>query len=372
MNEAVLETVKTEAPSFAPLSLAAFQKVRAFMGVRMEAPQYLTVRLREGRLFLFRWNFHGFAELSFPFPGEAPREAGLDPEALRGLLERLPAPPALGFEGKDLVLRLGRFRARLYGDEPHAEEELPPFSAQVLTSELKRALALVPPHGGKPSDLNLVFVPYRGGFAVVATSGYTLGAYLFPETGALPLTVLEGAQVRLLSAFLEVAPQVVRLGKGDGVLALSGAQGPFAFAAGTWLPKGLSGYREEPGYVPQAVNRYLVEAKRPYRSVVKARDLAKAVKGKEESLLLLRAASGVLEVVPAKGGAGARVPAIFPKAWEGQVKAWGKNLALALKGFSERVTLALDEERKTLALFPAEEREGRGLVTVVGLVEKET
>jgi hypothetical protein len=372
MNEAVLETVKTEAPSLAPLSLAAFEKVRAFMGVRMEAPQYLTVRWREGRLFLFRWNFHGFAQLSFPFPGEAPWEAGLDPEAFGGLVERLPAPPALGFEGKDLVLQLGRFRARLYGEEPYTEEKLPSFSAQVLTSELKRALAAVPPHGGKPSNLNLVFVPYRNGFAVAATSGYTLGAYLFPEAGALPLSVLGSARVRFLSAFLEVAPQVVRLGSDDGVFALSGTQGPFAFAAGTWLSKGPGGYQADPGYTPQAVNRYLVEAKRPYRAVVKARDLAKAVKGKEDSLLSLRAASGVLEVVPAKGGAGGRVPAIFPKAWEGQVKAWGKNLALALKGFSERVTLALDEERKTLALFSAEEREERGLVTVVGLVEKET
>jgi hypothetical protein len=36
------------------------------------------------------------------------------------------------------------------------------------------------------------------------------------------------------------------------------------------------------------------------------------------------------------------------------------------------VALALDEERKTLALSSAEEREGRGLVTVVGLVERET
>jgi hypothetical protein len=370
MNEAVLENAKAEAPSLAPLSHAAFEKVRTFMGVRMEAPQHLTVRWREGRLFLFRWNFHGFAELSFPFPGETPWEAGLDPEAFGGLVERLPAPPALGFEGKDLVLRLGRFRARLYGEEPHGEEELPPFSAQVLTSELKRALAAVPPHGGKPSDLRLVLTPYKSGFAVAAMNGYTLGAHLFPEAGALPLTVLESAQVRLLSAFLEVAPQAARLGKGDGVLALSGAQGPFAFAAGTWLPEGLSGYRENPGYVPQAVERYLVEAKRPYRAVVKAQDLAKAVKGKE-TLLSLRAASGVLEVVSAEGEVEARVPAVFPKAWEGQVRARAERLALALKGFSGRVTLALDEERKTLALFSAEEREGRGLVTVVGLVEKE-
>jgi hypothetical protein len=369
MNEAVLETVKTEAPSFAFLSHAAFEKVRAFMGARMEAPQYLTVRWREGRLALFRWNFHGFAQLSFPFPGETPWESGLDPEAFGGLLERLPAPPALGFEGKDLVLRLGRFRARLYGEEPHAEEDLPPFSAQVLTSELKRALTAVPPHGGKPSDLRLVFTPHKGGFAVAAMDGYTLGAYLFPEAGALPLTVLSGAQGRFLSAFLEVAPQVARLGKGDGVFALSGTQGPFAFAAGTWLPKGLSGYREDPGYVPQAVERYLVEARRPYRAVVKTQDLAKAVKGKE-GLLSLQAASGTLEVVSAEGKE-VRVPAIFPKAWEGQVKARAEHLALALKGFSGRVALALDEERKTLALFSAEEREGRGLITVVGIVEKE-
>jgi hypothetical protein len=369
MNEAVLENAKAEVSSLAPLSHAAFEKVRAFMDARMEAPQYLTVRWREGRLFLFRWNFHGFAELSFPFPGEAPWEAGLDPEAFGGLLERLPAPPDLGFEGKDLVLRLGRFRARLYGEEPHPEEELPPFSAQVLASELKRALTAVPPHGGKPSDLRLVFAPYKGGFAVAAMDGYTLGAYLFPEAGALPLTVLESAQVRFLSAFLEVAPQVARLGKGDGVFALSGTQGPFAFAAGTWLPKGLSGYREDPGYVPQAVERYLVEARRPYRAVVKAQDLAKAVKGKE-GLLSLQAASGVLEVVSAEGKE-VRVPAIFPKAWEGQVRVRAERLALALKGFSRRVTLALDEERKTLALFSAEEREGRGLVTVVGVVEKE-
>jgi len=370
MNEAVLENAKAEVPSLAPLSHAAFEKVRAFMGVRMETPQYLTVRWREGRLFLFRWNFHGFAELSFPFPGETPWETGLDPKAFGGLLERLPAPPDLGFEGKDLVLRLGRFRARLYGEEPHAEEELPPFSAQVLGSELKRALTAVPPHGGKPSDLRLVFTPHKGGFAVAAMDGYTLGACLFPEAGALPLTVLESAQVRFLSAFLGVAPQALRLGRGDGVFALSGTQGPFAFAAGTWLPKGLSGYREDPGYVPQAVERYLVEARRPYRAVVKAQDLAKAVKGKE-GLLSLQAASGVLEVVSAEGKE-VRVPAVFPKAWEGQVKARAERLALALKGFSGRVTLALDEERKTLAFSSAEEREGRGLVTVVGLVERET
>jgi len=369
MNEAVLENAKAEAPSLAPLSHAAFEKIRAFMGARMGAPQYLTVRWRGGRLFLFRWNFHGFAELSFPFPGEAPWEAGLDPEAFRGLLERLPTPPALGFEGKDLVLRLGRFRARLYGEEPRGEEELPPFSAQVLASEFRRALAAVPPHGGKPSDLRLVFTPYRGGFAVAAMDGYTLGAYLFPEAGPLPLTVLEGTQVRFFSAFLEVAPQAIRLGRGDGVFALSGTQPPFTFTAGTWLPKGLSGYREEPGYVPQAVNRYLVEAKRPYRAVVKAQDLAKAVKGRE-GLLSLQAASGGLEVVSAEGKE-VRVPAIFPKAWEGRVKVQAKHLALALKGFSGRVTLALDEERKTLALFSAEEREGRGLVTVVAAVEEE-
>jgi len=371
MNEAVLENVKTEAPFLASLSHAAFQKVRAFMDVRVGAPQYLTVRWREGRLFLFRWNFHGFAELSFPFPGEVPWEAGLDPEAFGGLLERLPTPPALGFEGKDLVLvlRLGRFRARLYGREPHGEEKLPPFSAQVLRSELKRALAAVPPHGGKPSDLRLVFTPYKGGFAVAAMDGYTLGAYLLPESGALPLTVLSSAQARFLSAFLEVAPEVAHLGRGDGVFALSGTQGPFAFTAGTWLPKGLGGYREEPGYVPQAVNRYLVEAKRPYRAVVKAQDLAKAVKEKE-GLLSLQAASGVLEVVSAKGKE-VRVPAVFPKAWEGEVRVRGERLALALKGFSGRVTLALDEERKTLALFSAEEREGRGLVTVVALAKEE-
>ncbi len=369
MNEAVLEDAKAEIPSLAPLSHAAFQKARAFMGVRMEAPQYLTVRWREGRLFLFRWNFHGFAELSFPFPGEAPWEAGLDPEAFRGLLERLPAPPALGFEGKDLVLRLGRFRARLYGEEPRPEEELPPFSAQVLRSELKRALAAVPPHGGKPSGLRLVLTPHEGGFAMAAMDGYTLGAYLFPGAGNLPLTVLEGAQVRLLSAFLEVAPEVARLGRGDGVFALSGTQGPFAFAAGTWLPKGISGYREEPGYVPQAVERYLVEARRPYRAVVKAQDLAKAVKGKE-GLLSLRAASGGLEVVSAEGKE-ARVPAVFPKAWEGEVRVRAEKLARALKGFSGRVALALDEEGKTLALFSAEEREGRGLVTVVALAKEE-
>jgi hypothetical protein len=370
MNGAVLETAKVEAPSLAPLSFEALQKVRTFMGMRMEAPQYLTVRLRGSQLSLFRWNFHGFARLSFPFPGEGPWEAGLDPEAFGGLMERLPTPPALGFEGKDLVLRLGRFRARLYGEEPRAEGELPPFSAQVLVPELKRALAAVPPHGGKPSELRLVFTPHKNGFAVAAMDGYTLGAYLFPEAGALPLTVLESAQVRFLSAFLEVAPQALRLGRGDGVFALSGVQGPFAFAAGTWLPKGLSGYREEPGYVPQAVERYLVEARRPYRAVVKAQDLAKAVRGKE-GLLFLQAASGVLEVVSAEGKE-VRVPAVFPKAWEGQVKTRAERLALALKGFSGRVALALDEERKTLALSSAEEREGRGLVTVVGLVERET
>ncbi len=368
MNEVVLETAKTEASSLAPLSHAAFQKARAFMDVRMEAPQYLTVRWREGRLSLFRWNFHGFAELSFPFPGETPWEAGLDPEAFGGLLEKLPAPPALGFEGKDLVLRLGRFRARLYGEEPHPEENLPPFSAQVLASELKRAFTAVPPHGGKPSDLRLVFVPHKGGFAVAAMDGYTLGAYLFPEAGALPLTVLERAQVRFLSAFLEVAPEVARLGRSDGVFALSGTQGPFAFAAGTWLPEGLGGYREEPGYVPQAVERYLVAARRPYRAVVKAQDLAKAVRGKE-GLLSLQAASGVLEVVSGEGKE-VHVPAIFPKAWEGEVRVRAERLALALKGFSGRVALALDEERKTLALFSAEEREGRGLVTVAALAEE--
>ena len=370
MNEAALESAKTEVPSLAPLSHAAFEKVRTFMDVRMEAPQYLTVRFREGRLVLFRWNFHGFARLSFPFPGEGPWEAGLDPEAFGGLVERLPAPPALGFEGKDLVLRLGRFRARLYGEEPHAEEALPLFSAQVLTSELKRALAAVPPHGGKPSDLHLVFAPHEDGLAVAAMDGYTLGAYLFPEAGALPLSVLSSAQVRFLSAFLQVAPQAVRLGSGDGVLALSGTQGPFTFTAGAWLPKGLKGYEADPGYVPQAVNRYLVEARRPYRAVVKAQDLAKAVKGKE-GLLSLQTASGALEVVSAESEVEARVPAIFPRAWEGQVEVRAERLALALKGFSGRVTLALDEEGKTLALFSAEEREGRGLVTVVAATERE-
>lgn len=366
--EVLLEKdVREAVPGLAPLSPKVLEGVRALLEVPMKASHSLTLRGEEGRLTLSRRSPKALLELSFPFAGKGSWEVSVDPKTLGELLERIPSPPAIGPEGKDLALQAGRFRARLFGEKTlEGSWDLPLLhTAQVLRDPFKRALAAVARHaedGSEGPRGKVLLAPHGDGLVLLASDGYTLGVHRFPEAGSLPPFALGPAQVRFLSAALRVAPPVLRLGAREKVLTLSGTLGPLGFTAAVVGEKVEAEERLQ-------VLRHL-EAERPYRAVVRAKELSRVLKGME-GLLVLRAAPPALEVASEEGGTRVQVGALFPRAWAGGVKVEAGLLARALAGFPGRVVLALDREGKTLALSSAEEAEGQGFTALVAVKEVE-
>ncbi|WP_028490844.1 hypothetical protein [Thermus islandicus] len=341
--------------------------IRAFLGAfpktKSTAHEAVVVRRVPGELTCERATIEGtgFARLTLRVPGPGSWKVRVWARPLEELLERL--PPQVLLEGREeeaLEVHSGTFRGRLFSGEvdekpfPMPEE----WYGEVFTEELRRALAQVIPHG-KEREL-VFFIPFRGDLVVAATDGYTLGAYRFPRVPFPRPFRLATHQAKLFASLLEGAPPLVRLGVSGEVLAAEGAWDGLRFAAS------VKSEARSDLEVAEMLERHLTP--RPYRAILKRQALAKALgRAVKEATLLLQPAPGGLRVrFQGEAEGEALVPAVFPRAWEGEIAVEASLLRRALQGFGDRVVLALDEGRKVLALFSPEE-DRRGFFALVAL-----